>query len=580
MKILDFIKNLISRNKTPLLNEANIDMDRTARIIKIDAIEEIIHDPETFKNFMNYENHRVEFGYNIDKIDYVLAINDYVEFMNNNGSGFNKTENKRINKILKPYKFTNKETAKNIELYAGSKREDLYNEAIKILKNEEEFKKYIENRSETYINKPILERYISNEFENLYQRIEFPVEEIKRFYYIQDRANTYENSTRRDLDYRDLSSYRIRPDFERAVMQDIPKGLSGTELAFQIYNELNKRVKYDSAFFALGQDLNNSFAKSIYYGSIENVGTSNNGVVCKTWAELYAYFLEKNGLDAYVEKKGKHMYVIAYDGTNKIKADATNQTNSFDDTSRLTDLVRCKIGARPAGFQVFSYEDLENDIAKDMKIVQSDYEDVDYSKFQNSEELNELMELIDDKRDLSSLTFGLEQKQDSVENIITKITYINDLMKKTRLDNMDSIGYLGHLFNSILNKDELKRASLCNSLYEHLYTDCRIIPMISIYKGKFGENGEKLDEDAYLFLTYDERQYQLKNVSKEKILDDISTHTIERIKKGDGYKKIEGIPEINMEPEELAEKFMKDMEREASNIVQQNKLKSKEDGSR
>ena len=562
MKILNLLKNLISRNKTKRLNAYSIDMGATAKMITIDAIEQIIQNPEIYEKFKDYEKNRTLFGDENEEADYIRDIKYYADFMRKNGIKFSKEENKRIKAVLKGVNFYNEKEVKKDELFQGEKREKLYSIMQKVLKDEKSFEEFLDKNIEfDGINKNIIEEYAYSELSELFFNIEYSDEQKKRLNFIKTNLLLKDKSSRMKADF------EINHDFENSIMKNIDKNLKCEELAFAIYNELNKKVKYNPAFFALNQDLENEFAKAIYDKKITEVSKEDNKIVCQTWAELYAYLLEKNGIEAYITSKGKHKYVSVFNGKTRIEADATNLTNSNEDTSRLTDLARCKLGMKPAGFKIYNY-DVEKDIGEDLDIIKSDYTDTDYRNFEDTEELSELLTLIDDNKKRSDAFFEIEDNESQIKTILKKLTYIKELVKESKLDNMDSVAYISHLFRNIINEEENNRVGLSNSLYENVYTDCNILSVISIYKGKFGPNNERLDDD-YSFLIYDQNNQVLRKVTKEEIIQKVQSKKYGRIKSKEKYRIIDGIPEIDMNLDE--QKDIQNLEEIPKNIFENNK---------
>ncbi|MBQ3408445.1 MAG: hypothetical protein IJH12_04495 [Clostridia bacterium] len=540
MRILDFFKDLIHRSKAPKLGENNIDLDRTMRIVTINEVEEIINNPETYKKFMNYKEFQSLFGDGVEQIDYIQGIKAYAKFMDENGVKFSSKQRRRIKNILKLDYYPEEPKQKLKKSSDKGSKKELYNIARSIITDESTFIEYL-NAKDSFANVPldVLNNYICNQLDKLFHRVRFSPEDESRRICIINKIREKSSLTRLD------AKIQINPKFEELIMKNIDPNLKGIELAYAIYNELNKNVKYSSAFFALNQDLDNEFAKSIYYKDPDDVSKENNSVACKTWSELYGYFLEKIGMEVYIAEDGKHRYVVAYHEGNKIKADATNQTHSNDDNSRLTDLVRARLGARPAGFEVFDYKDTKVEIKKELGVLKSDYSGNDYLVYQDKSKLDELIELIDNKENLTDSFFGLEENTDSLKSIAIKLNYINDIMKNAKLDNIESLGYLNHLFYNILSYEEQKRASVDVALYENLYKDCNVVPVISIYRGQFLEDGKKAGND-YAFLRFDQNTHQFIKTTKEELLAQIKDGALSRIKIDEKYKEIEGIPEIVM----------------------------------
>ena len=442
-----------------------------------------------------------------------------------------------------------------------------------ILTNEGFFNEYI-NSDKMYkeIEKEEIEDYFASNISYIEKKIKFKDEDYIRKYFLENKTNVRKTSEKID------TNIKLNEKFENLVMQDISPKLTGIDLAFAIYNQLNKRVKYNPAFFALDQDLDLEFLKSIYEENIEKINEKDNKVVCSTWAKLYAYFLEKNGIETYISKRGRHKYVQAFVGDKRIQADATNPSNSLEDPSKLTDLVRSKLGLRPAGFNVYDMNNNRQEIGKEIDIVKNDYTKIDYSTVENTEEYKELMNLLDDGKDYTKTILELDDEEDSMKNIMTKITFINETMKQTKLDNIENLGYLIHVFGNVLTKEERKRVILNYSLCENLYTNCKLVPIISIYKGEINDDNEKKNLEDYLFLTLNEENYEFEKITREQIINNVIDGKFERIIKDKEYRYIAGIPDIRLSIDKLKQKYRKNEEIDTLNKQFNKNNKTKDEG--
>ena len=547
MGLLDKIRNLITGTKQEALPLSssfnNADIDKTMPFITLDAIKSLIFNQEVFNMFMHFDQNRQYFeGLTPEFI--AEAVKTYVDFMNDKGAKFDRESQKRIKKIegiLPKEQIGSKEI---FVQYPGINKAVLYNAAISIVTNSQGFNQYLEcqRTRSPYNGIPfnILSDYISSELFDFTRKIATnnDVENNIRFLMNKER-NVKENAYRVD------PQLQINPDFENAVLGAITPTNDPAEYALQLYNELNKRVKYNPSFFALDQDLTDQFACDIYYQPFGTVNLQNNSLICKQWSELYAYFLEKSGFEAYVCGSGKHKNVKAYYGTTLIEADATNQTTSPSDPSRLTDLTRSKLGVRPAGFNAYElYRDKE--ITRNLSTIQLDYDISDFSRNQGAnEQLLEIMNLIDEDRDLTDVIMGLNNPNDIVGTIMKKISFISDMLKGASLDNMDSIGYLNHLFHCTLNPEELQRAKNTNAFYKNLYTnDCDVVPIISINVAQDITNSKRED---YLFFEFVQDTHEIKPISREKLIEKVVSGEYIQGRGKHDKTSIPGIPEITDE---------------------------------
>ena len=544
MGLLDKIRNLISgskRKSLPISSSFNKkDIDKTMPFITIDAIFALISNQEVFNMFMHFDQNRDYFeGLTPEFI--AEAVKTYVDFMNDKGAKFDRKSLKRIKQIEDLLPKEQRDSKEIFVQYPGINKADLYNTAISIVSNPQGFNQYLEcQRTRSPFNGipyNILSDYISSELFTFTRNIATNDDVENNIKFLINKDRNVKNNT-----YRVNPQLQINPDFERAVLEAIQPTNDPAEFALQLYNELNKRVKYNPSFFALDQDLTNQFAHDIYYQPFDTVNLQNNSLICKQWSELYAYFLEKNGFEAYVCGSGKHKSVKAYYGTTLIEADATNQTTSPSDPSRLTDLTRSKLGVRPAGFSAYElYKDKQT--TRNLSTIQLNYDIGDFSRNQGAnEQLLEIMNLIDEDRDLTDIIMGLNNPNDKIGTIMKKISFISDMLKGANLDNMDSIGYLNHLFHCTLNSEERQRAKNTNAFYKNLYTnDCDMVPIISI---NVAQNQTNPRPEDYLFFEFVQDTHEIKPISREKLIEKVvSGEYIQGRGKHDNVS-IPGIPEI------------------------------------
>lgn len=544
MGLLDKIRNLISGAKSkalPISTSFNrTDIDKTMPFITIDAITSLISDQEVFNRFMHFDQNSQYFeGLTSEFI--AEAVKAYVEFMNDKGAKFDRKSLKRIKQIEGILPKEQRDSKEIFVQYPGINKADLYNTAISIISNSQGFNQYLEcqRTGSPYNGIPftVLSDYISTELFTFTRRIATSNDIENNIGFLMNKDRNIKNNT-----YRVSPQLQINPDFERVVFEAVQPTNDPAEFALQVYNELNKRVKYNPSFFALDQDLTDQFAHDIYYQPFNTVDLQNNSLICKQWSELYAYLLERCGFEAYVCGSGKHKNVKAYYGTTLIEADATNQTTSPSDPSRLTDLTRSKLGVRPAGFSAYEfYRDKQT--TRNLSTIQLNYDIADFSTNQGAnEQLLEIMNLIDEDRDLTDVIMGLNNPNDRVGTIMKKISFISDMLKGASLDNMDSIGYLNHLFHGTLTPEERQRAKNTNAFYKNLYTnDCDMVPIISINVASDINNPNQGD---YLFFEFVQDTHEIKPISREKLIEKVVSGEYIQGRGKHDKASIPGIPEI------------------------------------
>lgn len=552
MGILDKLRNLIKKPKQSAMPVAstfnNTDMDKTMPFITIHAITSLLSNQEVFNRFMHFEQNKDYFdGLTPEFI--AESVKTYVDFMNDKGAKFDKKVLKRIQQIEKFLTKEQREHSPIFVQYQGIDKRALYNTAISVLSNPNRFNQFLEcQRTRADLDgipAHILSEYISSEIFNFTRRIASNNDMESRIDFLVDKQRNVNDYT-----YRMNPEFQINPDFERAVFAAIKPTNDAAEYALQLYNELNKRVKYNPSFFALDQDLTNQFAYDIYYKSIDKTTIEDNSLICKQWAELYAYFLEKSGFEAYVCGKGRHKNVKAYWGTTLIEADATNQTTAIDDPSRLTDLTRSKLGVRPAGFKAYEfYKDKMT--TRNLSTIQLDYDIADFATNRGAnDQLLEILNLIDDNRDLTGLLMDLNTPNNEVGTIMKKLGFISDMIKTAHLDNMDSVGYLNHLFHCTLTPAECKRAKNTNAFYQNLYSnDCNLVPIIAV---NISQNLECPGPDDYLYLEFVQNVHEIRPISRDKLIEKVVSGEYIQGRGKHDQKVIPGLPEIT-DPQFIAQ---------------------------
>ena len=543
MGLLDNIRNLIKGRRPVQLETTNEfrrqDLDKTMPFVTINAIKSLLENDAVFDRFMHFDQNQ-EYFKDLTPDFIARSVKTYVDFMNDKGARFDRAAQKKIAKIEK---FIPKEELKQsyaFKQYGDINKTKLYNAAIGIVTSEEELFKFLDTRNseDGYhgIPKDILTDYIATELRDFTRRIatneqmDRTIEFIKnKQFYISD--HTYKTDPRISLN----------PEFENSIYQGI-KSREPAAFALELYNELNKRVKYNPSFFALDQDLNDQFAHDIYFKRFDATTKEENSIICKQWAELYAHMLQKCGYEAYVCGKGKHKSVRAFFGTTMIEADATNQTTSPDDPSRLTDLTRSKLGVRPAGFKAFDLYG-EKPVTKNLQTISLDYNIDDFDRNEGAvEQVTELMNHIHDERNLSSLLMGLNTPNDRRGSIMKKLGFISDMLKGSKLDNMDSVGYLNHLFHNILTPDERQIARETNAFYENLYTnDCNMVPIISINNA---DDPSRATPSDYLYFIFNQNSHAIEPITRDELFDRVISGKLEQGRGKADSVVVPGIPQL------------------------------------
>lgn len=520
MGLLDNLRNLIRGRRPVQLETTNEfrreDIDKTMPFVTINAIKSLLENDAVFDRFMHFDQNQ-EYFKDLTPDFIARSVKTYVDFMNDKGARFDRSTQKKIAKIEK---FIPKEELKQsyaFKQYGDINKTELYNAAIGIVTSEQELFRFLDtsNREDSYrgLPKDIISDYIATELRDFTRRIAANEQMDKAIEFIKHKQSYISDHT-----YKTDPRISLNPEFESAIYQGVTSR-DPAAFALELYNELNKRVKYNPAFFALDQDLNDQFARDIYYKRFDATTKEENSIICKQWAELYAHMLQKCGYEAYVCGKGKHKSVRAFFGTTMIEADATNQTTSPEDPSRLTDLTRSKLGVRPAGFKAFDLYG-EKPVTKNLQTISLDYSIDDFARNEGAvEQVTELMNHIHDERNLSSLIMGLNTPNDRRGSIMKKLGFISDMLKGSKLDNMDSVGYLNHLFHNVLTPYELQVARNTNAFYENLYTnDCNMVPIISINNA---DDPSRATPNDYLYFVFNQHSHAIEPITRDELFNQV-----------------------------------------------------------
>lgn len=422
MVILDKLKSLLKKNQYLQLNEKNEEFNRTAPIITIDTIEAIINDDEVYQKFIKCDNVQEIFLSSVTKPDYIKAVYDYANFMQQRGKQFSKENLKRIKKMT-GHKFKNsKYINKSVEGY------NLQDIALDIIRDENAFDLFVNmNDNEgTFcgFSKLQIEQYIKTNLAQFFQKslIKLNEESNKRLNIIEEIYDIKSKSYTIDLSLYE----QINEEFEKSIIQEIPIDADKEIVMEQIYCNLNKILGYDQNFFSMNQDFSNDFTNKLYNKSLKEC-SEDKKVTCKSWAELYTYFLKKNGIDAYINQNGEHKYVTIINDCKMITADATNLTQSKIDKTRMSDLTRAKLGIKPAGLKV---RDLKTNIVSQIDVQSQKQFTINDNELNN---VSELIDLIGDNRNYTSELFDINSNSDN-KSILQELSIINNILKDSKLN--------------------------------------------------------------------------------------------------------------------------------------------------
>ncbi len=464
-------------------------LDDTARLVYISLIEKIIFDKDVFDMFMHFKKNR-EFFSDIPLNVYLSAINDYINFMDKQNYEFSEVENRRIkklNKLIKKYIGFNESNFKEND-------SGFYKLCLNILNNDLMFSKFIHSSGdfEGYSVDRIYE-FIIGDLSNFYSKFEASeLGELNNRIFMIERIRSIREKSSNEF------NGVVDSSFEKAVMDNVSKSDSLVSLAYSIYNSLNSIVIYDSNMFALDQDYDDDYVLKIYDKKIDEISLGDSRVVCSNWAYLYSYFLNKNGIESYVVGNDKsHKYVYMLIGDSLLSADATLSKYSSVDGLNVPDLVRAKMGLKPAGFCYDSGKKIDID-SLDYKFNSLDF---DLTQFDKNDEVSQLVNLIDEN-DIINDIFELD-KDDKIKSVFKKLEYINQLVSQSNLsDNLEIFTYVRNLFGIVFDSHESSYVKMSGNLFKDIYKDCKLVPIVSVdVRNSLYGNGYD-----YLYFTLDEKK--------------------------------------------------------------------------
>lgn len=134
------------------------------------------------------------------------------------------------------------------------------------------------------------------------------------------------------------------------IINDMPSGLNDLEKARYLYLEIAELFVFSTK---LNNTSDNEFTK-MYNEKYNPEQITTNQIICKNWATIYSYLLNKVGIKNTIINSG-HEYV-EFEYNNKLWfADATE--------GNYTDLARIKFGDETFNFGVAASQNIENPIA-------------------------------------------------------------------------------------------------------------------------------------------------------------------------------------------------------------------------
>lgn len=540
MKVPDYILNLINREENPHLESGkrydDIGFSTREPHVLVDAIFSIVEDEEKFNEFMR-SNDDAECLGNLTKDEVATVTKRFMELMKYLGAELTEVEEKRLSAIeefIQPKK--NKSALPKLERYEQFDPKELFTKAMTILNSRQEIERfmYCKQNDEPYDGFPqdIIYKYIAKDLSYFLGPIGISKQIYKSIRWFSIVSKLLEDSERVD------SEEKMAPDFEESVLQSINEADSPDKMALDIYRAFNSRVRYDNNVFALGVDMSNQSLLDIYEKRIDEITEENNDVACKSWAEAYAYLLAQKGFDVYIVGADIHKKVVAFKGTLAIMADGTAFGYSRYDNTNLNDIVRCRLGIRPAFFKAYTYDGKSHvmDSIDTFKVSYDEEKVSDASKKFEEVKKHIIQVGSQDGNNLSGCITTLENPQSALHSVISKILFINQILNEACLDSSGEVSYARCISKIILSDKEKEIVSFNYNFFKgYLFParDCIRTPIISI----------KIDDPSadenfiYFLLDHESHSYQL--ISKQEIVRRIASG---KLSPGVGVKEEKNVP--------------------------------------
>lgn len=242
--------------------------------------------------------------------------------------------------------------------------------------------------------------------------------------------------------------------FIKKVESNLPIDSNDISIALKLYNNLNDSVIYDEEFMAFNQDISIDFIHDIYNRDIQQINLTNNRITCHNWAELYCYFLQKNGIEAVVNKATIHKYVVFKSDGYLFRADATSVFKDHEKKFSMSDLTRRKLGLKPCGLCAFIASQTGVDYVNVYELGIDIDPRVDEQYVDFNHRTNQLLTKL--KNDTNFRNYSMIQEDNAV---LDKFSLINDLVSKEQLDTISGISYINNLIKIIFTEEEQKHLS-------------------------------------------------------------------------------------------------------------------------
>ncbi len=333
------------------------ELQKDFKVIPLTTLELIFKDDTVFRKFvMNFENEKSLFK-NIQKLDYIIALNKVMQHFIKNDPTLPKKYFEKINYLNSYYKKQLQEIYPHYsyEEYQNTPKNEIpICRLMAILSDESTFEKFLNFEEHKEDFAPIsLTNYIDSflSLERFYEEnhIALPKHKMER---IQDIKSHFIFETPHDeILNGSFCTIELDKNLEREVLKRVNLEENDFVIARSIYIELCKRIESDDSLPILKDEKDDN---------LENK---------KDFAAIYVSLLKKVGINAVVSFGSKRYALFSYRGV-VIKADATKKENG-DEISTVDDRTRVKIGLKTVGFEALNPK---NDIHSAIENADKKYE--------------------------------------------------------------------------------------------------------------------------------------------------------------------------------------------------------------
>lgn len=376
------------------------DMDSPLKFTKTELLEMIKHVIEKKRLFITPELK--------DKLEYLISTASYEKLKKDK-------KNKKVNMIAD-----------------GQDLTYTYDEFFSFLElPEEEYLEFVKNNElfiyvirETVIKSGILNDYVLPDYilNRLIDIISYSTIDIEHVNNISTTIDPY------------LNEVILNENFKKDVLSAVPSDFDDLEKAIFVYIILCQKLTYDEAFYAMNQTgevakIHEDIAR------IKSINSGNNSVVCYEVNAIYGKLLHELGINYAIvgsnyENYAGHTYLKFKAGKFLVSADSVTSIIGGD-------LANAKIGSPLVGIKCLNVnEETKKDFEKRLfgvyKRIYGDFY-LEYDRY-------------------------LEEHRK--DDILSKIRFVFDITKTTKLSGIDKLSLFIHAYSKLLKDEKHKHTEL------------------------------------------------------------------------------------------------------------------------